>query len=65
MNNFKQYEKDERYNLRLIANKMNLLHAKMGGRDNRPERIALLLAMEVLQKEIDRKDAALIRMHHP
>jgi hypothetical protein len=57
MNNLKQYEKDERDNLRKIVEQMNDLHARMGGRDSRPERKALLRAMIVLQKEIDRPQA--------
>jgi hypothetical protein len=55
MNSLKQYEKDERNNLRKIVEQMNNLHARMGGRDSRPERKALLRAMSVLQKEIDRE----------
>lgn len=54
MNNLRQYEKDESKNLRRIIDEMNNLHARMGGRDNRPERIALTRAMSILQKEIDR-----------
>ena len=54
MNNLRQYEKDESQNLRKIVEQMNNLHAKMGGRDSRPERKALVKAMAVLQKEIDR-----------
>ena len=55
MNNLRQYEKDERQNLQKIVEQMNNLHASMGGRDSRPERKALLRAMNVLQKEIDRE----------
>jgi hypothetical protein len=55
MNNLRQYEKDERQNLQKIVEQMNNLHARMGGRDSRPERKALLRAMNVLQKEIDRE----------
>lgn len=54
MNNLRQYEKDERENLRKIAEQMNHLHARMGGRNSRPDRIALLKAMRILQKEIDK-----------
>ena len=50
----KQYEKDERANLRKIINDMNRLHAEMGGRDKRPERVALFKAMLVLEREIQR-----------
>lgn len=54
MNNLRQYEKDERQNLRKIVEQMNLLHSRMGGRDKRPERVALVKCMTILQKEIDR-----------
>ena len=60
MSSLRQYERDERANLRLIVDEMNRLHAVMGGRDSRPERKALMRAMQVLQKEITRatdKDA--------
>lgn len=50
----KQYEKDERQNLQEIVRQMNLLHSNMGGRDNRPERLALHRCMRILQAEIDR-----------
>ena len=33
---------------------MNRLHAQMGGRDGRPERVALLKCMAILDKEIKR-----------
>lgn len=58
MNNLRQYEKDESQNLRKIVEQMNNLHAQMGGRDSRPERKALVKAMTILQKEIDRGRAA-------
>lgn len=51
--NLRKYEKDERQNLMRIAEDMNLLHARMGGRDARPERLALIKAMKALQKVID------------
>ena len=54
--NVRQFEKDERPALRKLVEQMNHLHAKMGGRDKRPERIALLKAMKILQVEIDRPD---------
>lgn len=54
MTNLRQYEKDERRNLRDLVQRMNRLHASMGGRDNRPERQALVRCMNILQKEIDR-----------
>ena len=55
MSNLRQFEKDERQDLQKIFNQMNTLHAQMGGRDSRPERKALLRAMRILRKEIDRK----------
>jgi hypothetical protein len=33
---------------------MNRLHARMGGRDRRPERLALMKCMKILRKEIER-----------
>lgn len=54
MDNLRKFEKDESQNLRKIVEQMNNLHARMGGRDGRPERVALLEAMAVLQKEINR-----------
>lgn len=54
MNTLRKYEKDERNNLRKIIDQMNRVHATMGGRDERPERLALLKCMQILQAEIDR-----------
>ncbi len=51
----RQYEKDERQNLREISERMNILYSRMGGRDSRPERKALLKCMRILQAEIDRQ----------
>ena len=48
----KQHEKDESKNLLKICEQMNELHAKMGGRDTRPERVALMECMEILHKVI-------------
>ena len=45
---YDQFEKDERQSLRKIVDDMCELHANMGGRDHRPERVALLKAMDVL-----------------
>lgn len=56
MNNLRQYEKDEKNNLRKLVEDMNLLHAKMGGRDSRPERKALMRCMAILTKEIKREN---------
>jgi len=54
MNNYKKHEKDERQNLLKIKEQMNDLHARMGGRDKRPERKALARCMAILDKEIQR-----------
>ncbi len=54
MSNLKKYEKDESRNLLKIKEQMNDLHARMGGRDKRPERKALMKCMEILDKEIKR-----------
>lgn len=54
MSNLKQHEMDERRNLLKIKEQMNHLHARMGGRDERPEREALMKCMEILDKEIER-----------
>jgi hypothetical protein len=53
MPNYRQYEKDESRNIQKIIDSMNILHANMGGRDERPERLALLECMRILQKTID------------
>ena len=50
MNNLKQYEKDETSNLLDITVQCNNLHARMGGRDNRPERVCLVAVMALLTK---------------
>lgn len=55
MNNLRQYEKSVRLELLDLTNRMNNLHANMGGRDGRPERKALVKAMRILQKEINRE----------
>jgi len=54
VNTLRKYEKDESRRLQRIVEQMNELHADMGGRDDRPERVALLKAMALLQSEIDR-----------
>lgn len=54
--NVRQFEKDERPALRRLVEQANRLHGQMGGRDNRPERVALLKVMKILQAEIDRPD---------
>lgn len=51
---YQKYEKDERLALMKIEQGMNVLHAEMGGRDNRPERVALVQCMAILRKEIER-----------
>ena len=54
MNLLKQYEKDESQNLRRIIDEMNRVHAEMGGRDSRPERVALMRAMRLLRGAIEK-----------
>ena len=54
MSNYKKHEKDECKNLLKIKGQMNDLHARMGGRDERPERMALMQCMEIIDKEIAR-----------
>lgn len=54
MNNLRQYEKDESQNLRRIIDEMNRVHAEMGGRDSRPERVALMRAMRLLRGAIEK-----------
>ena len=54
MNNLRRYEKDESQNLRRIIDEMNRVHAQMGGRDNRPERVALMRAMRLLGHAIEK-----------
>ncbi len=49
----RRYEKDETPALRDLADKMNRLHAQMGGRDSRPERKALLKCMRLIEKAIE------------
>lgn len=60
MRGLRQYEKDERRALMNIHSDMNLLHSQMGGRDRRPERIALLKCMRILIAEIERKTAEVV-----
>lgn len=55
MNNLRQYEKSVRLELLDLQNRMNLMHAEMGGRNSRPERKALIKCMGILQKELDRE----------
>lgn len=50
----KQYETCQRKNLLKLREQINLLHADMGGRDRRPERVALSKCMDILTKELDR-----------
>ena len=52
--NLRQYERDETPNLLKLVEDMNRLHANMGGRDRRPERVALLKCMKILTNEIER-----------
>ena len=52
--NLRQYERDETPNLLKLVEDMNRLHSNMGGRDRRPERVALLKCMKILTNEIER-----------
>jgi hypothetical protein len=61
MRGLRQYEKDERNNLRRLVNMMNDLHSVMGGRDKRPERKALVKCMNVLDKCINEMTQRYIR----
>ena len=54
MRGLKQYEKDEHLNILKITQDMYRLHGTMGGRDNRPERVALRRCAAILEKEIQR-----------
>lgn len=58
VNDLQKYERDESKNLLKLVEQMNHLHARMGGRDNRPERVALLKAMDVLVAELNRAKTA-------
>ena len=60
MDKYQQYEQDERANILRIIESMNQLHAKMGGRDNRPERKALLKCMHILTKENERATSEIV-----
>lgn len=51
---YRKFEKDETPKLIRLAADMNKLHADMGGRDNRPERVALVKCMQILRAEIER-----------
>ena len=52
--NLQQFEKDESQNLTDLLMRMNKLHAEMGGRDRRPERVALMKCMQIISREITR-----------
>ena len=53
MSNPRKHEKDERQKLQKISDQMNTLHCEMGGRYERPERVALVKCMAILRKCID------------
>jgi len=42
-----------------LSERMNRLHADMGGRDKRPERLALIKCMNILRKEVERSATAM------
>jgi hypothetical protein len=54
----RRYEKDESRKLQAIVEQMNALHSEMGGRDKRPERIALSKCMKILDDAIKQGRAA-------
>lgn len=57
---YQKYEKCERRALFELSERMNTLHAVMGGRDSRPERVALIKCMRILERESKRSKAAFI-----
>ena len=57
MPNFKQYETCQRRELLSLHTQINTLHANMGGRDSRPERIALVKCMAVLNAHLYPQDS--------
>jgi hypothetical protein len=59
MPDYKKYEKCERKALLDLSERMNRLHADMGGRDRRPERLALIKCMNILRKELERSATAM------
>jgi len=59
MARYEKYEKCERLALLKLSEQMNDLHAKMGGRDSRPERVALIKCMNILRKETERSASAM------
>lgn len=61
MKAFQKYEKDERHNMLRLLDIMNKLHADMGGRNKRPERVALSECMRIITKELERSAQAQIR----
>jgi hypothetical protein len=54
----RRHEKDESRKLQAIVEQMNALHSEMGGRDKRPERIALSKCMKILDDAIKQGRAA-------
>ena len=54
MRGLKQYEKDEHLNISKLRDDLYHLHDTMGGRDNRPERVALRKSAAILDREIQR-----------
>lgn len=50
---YQKYEKDETPALQALTLQMNNLYCTMGGRDARPERVALRQCMRILQETID------------
>lgn len=65
MNDIRKYERDERKGMQRIVAQMNEFHATMGGRDKRPERVALLRAMQILQRDVERSDRETVGQMKP
>lgn len=54
MRGLRQYEKDEHLNILKLRDDIYRLCNTMGGRDNRPERVALRRSAAILDREIQR-----------
>lgn len=62
---YQRHEKDESPALRRLVEQMNRLHSNMGGRDARPERLALKKCMQILDEEIKRSCTAWVKSGEP
>ena len=54
MRGLRQYEIDEHLGILKLRDDIYRLHDTMGGRDNRPERVALRRSAAILDREIQR-----------